>query len=588
MHGRVFLAIGVALAFSCSPSSPVQTPPEPLVCDALSVKTADGCVRVGPSSCGAGFRLDTEHATCEPVLPTEACARGTFAVPGDTSCHAVGTFDAATGSSVIHVDAGAAAGGDGSTARPFKTVQAGVDAASAGALVIVAAGTYVENVRITRALTLLGVDAAKVELRGVDPAKNTLDVRADATIAGVGVTGPGQGLSVTDARVTARHVWVHDTGKPGVGVDRSAKTGALVLSDSLVESCAYAGVAVFGASVELTKSSVRDTKLLSGAGGPGVLGQKTGTVIATLVVRGSVIERNREVGVGVAGGSVTVEDSVVRDTGPMANGTVGTGVLASFDKATKTAPTLVVRGSLVASNLEIGISQTNGLGTIERTVVRGTRGAPKRTRYGVGIQADPGTTMTIRESVIEDNRHLGIAVFAATASIERTIVRGTRSADATVGGVGIGLNEVDGVPSAATILQSLVVDNQSAGVMFGEGTFSITSSVVRGTIAADDGRFGDGLIALGRAHPDGTPLVDANDLLVEGNARTGVAVLAGAIRLAGSRLRCNAVDLDRGDFAMPAEAIDGGGNLCGCDAAGACKIVTSALEPVPFPDRGAR
>lgn len=580
---RKLLSLALVVV-GCGSGTSEGGPAPVLACDELSVPTREGCVRAGPKTCGAGFTLDATRATCEPLLPAESCARGTFAAPGETACHPVRSVDPPEATSIVYVDASAAGGGDGSAARPFKTVQAGVDAAATGAQVRIAAGTYAENVLVARSITLFGVDPTKVELRGVDATKSTLDVRADASVVGVAISGAGQGLTVRDARVTASHLWVHDTGKPGFGVDRSTKSGTLALSDSLVEGCAYAGVAVFGATAEISGSVVRDTRISGGAGGPGVLGQLYKGVPATLVVRGSLVERNHEVGIGVAGGSITVESSVVRDTGPMADGSVGTGVLASFDKATKTAPTLVVRDSLVAGNLEIGISQTNGEGTIERTVVRGTRGAPARKRYGVGVQADPGTTMTIRESVIEDNRHLGIAVFAATASIERTIVRGTRSADAKIGGVGIGLNDVDGVPAAATIVGCLIVDNQSAGVMFGDGTFGIASTVVRATIAADDGRFGDGVLVAGHPHPDGSPVVDAKDLLVEKNARAGVAVFGGALRIGGSRMRCNVVDLDRGDLGVPAEAIDGAGNTCGCGEETVCRIVATVLEPVPFPE----
>jgi Ca2+-binding RTX toxin-like protein len=49
---------------------------------------------------------------------------------------------------IIHVSAGAAAGGDGSLDHPYATIQAAVTAANPGTAIYVHAGTYVENVKI--------------------------------------------------------------------------------------------------------------------------------------------------------------------------------------------------------------------------------------------------------------------------------------------------------------------------------------------------------------------------------------------------------------------------------------------------------
>lgn len=567
------------LLVGCSSSAPASPPTS---CDDLSVKAATGCLRAGPSACAPGFTLDSARATCEPILPAEPCARGTFAVPGETACHGIGTLDVPAASTDVFVDASAAPGGDGSAARPFQTVQAGVDAATAGFVVRVRGGAYAESVRIKRPVRLIGEAAEKVEIRGVGTA-SALIVTAEATLAGLALTGPGQGLSVTDATVTASHLWIHDTQKPGLGVDRATGAGVLTVSHSLIESCAYAGAAVFGATLSLSSSVVRDTALLGGAGGPGVLGQLYKGTPATIVVDGSLVERNREVGVGVAGGSLTVTGSVVRDTGPTAKNTVGTGILASFDQTTKTPPTLVVRGCLVASNLEIGVSMSTGAGTIERTVVRGTRGAPARAWYGVGVQADPGTDLTVRESVLEDNQHLGLAIFGARATVERTIVRGTRAFPGRVGGVGIGVDTVKTLEAPSpqiAVRESLIVDNQSAGLMLSDGRFDVSTCVVRGT-AASDGHYGDGLIlSPPKGSVEGRLVGAVEDLLVENNARAGIGVFGGELTVKRSRLRCNAFDLQQDQGTL----VDLGENACGCASAGACKVASEKLEPVPFPD----
>ena len=73
-----------------------------------------------------------------------------------------------------------------------------------------------------------------------------------------------------------------------------------------------------------------------------------------------------------------------------------------------------------------------------------------------------------------------------------------------------------------------------------------------------------------------------DDLLIERNARAGVAVFAGRLRVSNSQFRCNPFDLDLDG--VLGELNDAGQNVCGCDTEGACKTATANLEPVPFPD----
>jgi hypothetical protein len=72
------------------------------------------------------------------------------------ACGTVQTLAAAlspTHTGEVWVDAAASAGGDGSQAKPFLTIQAGVNAAKAGTDVRVRAGTYREQVTITTKAT---------------------------------------------------------------------------------------------------------------------------------------------------------------------------------------------------------------------------------------------------------------------------------------------------------------------------------------------------------------------------------------------------------------------------------------------------
>jgi Ca2+-binding RTX toxin-like protein len=75
-------------------------------------------------------------------------------------------FADTTPARVIHVSAGAAAGGDGSAARPYATIQAAVSAATPGTAIHVHAGTYVENVKIPHQAS--GTESAPIWLVSAD------------------------------------------------------------------------------------------------------------------------------------------------------------------------------------------------------------------------------------------------------------------------------------------------------------------------------------------------------------------------------------------------------------------------------------
>jgi hypothetical protein len=67
----------------------------------------------------------------------------------------------------LYVDGSVATSGDGSEANPFKTIQEAIDAATAGDIISVAAGDYVEDLTIGKSLTLRGEDKATTTVTGV-------------------------------------------------------------------------------------------------------------------------------------------------------------------------------------------------------------------------------------------------------------------------------------------------------------------------------------------------------------------------------------------------------------------------------------
>lgn len=113
-----------------------------------------------------------------------------FLLPG--SVFAAGTVyvDAST-SSVTH---------DGTSAHPFTTIQAAIDDASTtnGETIHVAAGTYAENVNVTKSVTISGDSGAKIVV--TTTTVNGIDINAnDVTIQGLDIEGPANQSYMTFA-----------------------------------------------------------------------------------------------------------------------------------------------------------------------------------------------------------------------------------------------------------------------------------------------------------------------------------------------------------------------------------------------------
>jgi hypothetical protein len=544
----------VLLAACSSEPAPTAAPPP---CSDIPI--AGACVAVGCIDC---------------KLEAPSCDKGTYALPGETACHSVSTCADVEGS--LYVDATAALGGDGSSSKPFRTIAAAVAAAAPDAVIAIRPGNYSEAIRLDKPVTLAGRCAEEVTITGLRPDFAAVDVRARVKLRDLSITGASEGVLVRDGDAELDRVYVHDTGRVGVLVDiLNTKSANVTVRDSLIEAVPFAGVAAFGARATVERSVVRDTRIKGGQGGAGVVGQFFKGSAPSVTVRRSLVEKNHEVSVGIAGGALEVVDSIIRDTLGMADGTVGNGVLSARDKTSGTLPTLKISGSLIERARTVSVMIGAGEATIERTVIRDALPEEKTSLYGVGIQIEPAVTFTIRDCTIEQARHNGIGIFAATGTITSTLVRNNASA-------GIGVVDVEGTPSSVTLERVMVVDSTLAGILIAGSEVTATDCAVR-RITPRNGGSGDGIVAvpsLGLA-----PTITARNVTLEGNTRAGFAIFGGTLHLSSSRLACNGFDLS---VETGATLTDGGANTCGCNASSACRAQSNSLSVSPVPSRAGR
>ncbi|MBW2459931.1 MAG: right-handed parallel beta-helix repeat-containing protein, partial [Deltaproteobacteria bacterium] len=315
-----------------------QSPGTVTTCESSEIELADGsCVLPGvpPSECGTGFEPDGVSG-CAPILPPDVCPDGMMAIVGETLCREVAPCgDAPWGAipvepDTVYVD-GSYGGGDsdGSAERPWVGVQEAIDAATPGAIVAVAAGTYLEDLILQdKSVRLWGRCPTMVQLAGTGAMSQTvliLDGAAQTEVHRVSVTGPGLGFAVSGSEnVELTELRIHDTGASGLEtVDVVGPTG-VTLRGSLIERATQAGIHVAGATLAVEGTAIRDTAVpADDDSGYGIACPDGDQGPSQLTVRQSVIERNTGVGINIVASSATIEETVVRDSLPTADGTFG-------------------------------------------------------------------------------------------------------------------------------------------------------------------------------------------------------------------------------------------------------------------------
>jgi len=473
----------------------------------------DTCLPPGipAEGCGAGFTHDGDRG-CEPVLPDGTCPSGQLAVPGETSCRPVtacvsSTWGTApTGGTTEHVDGSYQGTSTGSETQPWKTIQAGIDAAAPGAVVAVAAGTYAESVTLSQGVSLWGACADTVTIAA--PA-NTIavtvqDSAGTVVVRDLAITGGNIGLwSHGPDDLLVERVWVHHTGERGIVIQPGSGPSAHQVQDCLIEQAASLGVSVHGASAQIDRTVVRDTQELEGWGS-GLGAYTSAGARGDLTVTGSVIEGSPGLGILAKGSDLVLEASVVRDTVPRFDMTQGPGVIALPDGLERAHAT--VRASLVETSYFCGICADDSHLVVERTVVRDILPQASNLWAGIGIRvhgfelgfADRPTAQ-VRQSLVERTHDTGLYAAGAEMDVTALVVRDidARADDQTRGrGIYVGYSSgTTEMRSTGSVAGCRVERAREAGIMVAGSDATIDSCAVYDTQARElDGLIGAGVV----------------------------------------------------------------------------------------------
>lgn len=197
--------------------------------------------------------------------------------------------------------------------QEFPTIQAAVNAAPEGAIILIAPGDYRENVTISKSLTLQGAGRDKTSVSGQEELKpkpvffieNSSEIEVilkDLTLS----EGYLQGISIRGkATVKLNNLAVFSNRGSGIWAEGS---GQLVLQDSIVSGNERAGLMVIGFNAQIMESEI------SMNGGPGIR-TITGAHSQLRVIK-STISGNKQGGLWLGLDSVVViQESWISDNG---------------------------------------------------------------------------------------------------------------------------------------------------------------------------------------------------------------------------------------------------------------------------------
>ena len=462
-----------------------------------------------------------------------------MAVPGELACRPVAPCGEATWSEVPvdattqHVDAEFVGLSDGSAAAPWTTVADAVAAAAPGAIVAVAAGSYVEDIVVEgKAVRIIGRCPAMVELVG-GGGLAAVDIRAGATgteLATLAIRGPTIGVLLSGSEnVVLDRVWIHDNPRRGVDAESALGPTSILLRDSLVEANGGTNVFVAGAAATIDRAVLRDAYAIDATGARGLAAQVdtvTGTPSVVHVV-GSLIERNGDGGVGASGSELLIEDSAIRDT-------------------------------------QLGETGRRGIGvSIQETSAEGLA--------AIG---------TVRSSVLSGNGTTSLLVSGSVALLDRVTVVDTVPDVTGDYGRGMGLQSGDTslVPSAVTIVDTKVAAGVEVGIFVAGANVDIDGLWVSSTTPDAYGLYGDGLSI---TFADGVGTLDVMGSTIVDNVRAGIANFGADVMLGGSALPCNGFALAGEPHAGRDHVYDDlGDNRCGCPAEdGGCAVQSTTIGP---------
>ena len=401
-------------------------------------------------------------------------------------------------------------GGDGSSAKPFRTITKAIAASDVGDVIVLGEGVYEEFVAPSFGRTFWG---ACVERVTIHPPGDYVDLETAAVM----VAGR---IELRNLRITGNHIGIiirrnnTELQLNGVFIDRVQRHGIYAdparaiehFSDLVIENSLIFGV----------RPSV------DGKFGRGIDIESNPTL--SVRIQNSILEATHEIGWWIVGPGVTMEgsDILVRNIRPTPGGTGGEGINFHWGATAKIERILVeknhTRGVYVAEN-----SQADTSVEFDFLVIRDMLSQPASLRFGRGLVVADGAQVKLTHGLISNNRDTGVSAYKdkSTVILEDSVVQGTQAIDlgASIEEMGMGAYVSDG--GIFNFTRTVLDGNHIAGLIAkGEGSIAtLTDTAILNTeTIKTDGYQHQGGWGIASQYAD----ISADRLLVSGNSSLAV------------------------------------------------------------------